>query len=241
MVVQLVLAQRRYMPRLGGKKLYHLLRADLSKMEAAPGRDKFFDILRSRGLLVTRKKKYVHTTASVHRFRVYTNALKATRLTAPHQAWVSDITYLRTRAGFVYLFLISDACSRKITGWSLSGSLSIEGALRALRMAVRQCPATQGVIHHSDRGIQYCSHEYVALLNKAKMVISMTEENHCYENSMAERVNGILKDEFLLDEEFKDYSAAQRAVRQAIETYNTRRPHWSLQLCTPQQVHQKAA
>jgi putative transposase len=240
-VVQLVEAQRRYMPRVGGKKLYHLIKADLSKLQNAPGRDKFFDILRSRGLLVARKKKYVYTTDSFHRFRVYKNLLKGKELSAAHQAWVCDITYLRTLEGFVYLFLLSDAYSRKITGWCLSGSLAIEGALSALKMALRQCPHPKGVIHHSDRGIQYCCKDYVALLKKARMLISMTEENHCYENSMAERINGILKDEFLLDEEFKDFRTAQSAAQQAIETYNTRRPHWALKLRTPQQVHQQAA
>lgn len=241
MVVELVQAQRRLMPRVGGKKLYYLLRADLAKLDQPVGRDKFFDILRSCRLLVPRKKKYVYTTDSFHRFRVYGNELKGRVLTAPNQGWVSDITYLRTDAGFVYLFLISDAYSRKIIGWSLARSLGIEAALLALRMALRQCGAAKGLIHHSDRGIQYCCNDYVALLHKAKMVISMTEENHCYENSKAERINGILKDEFLLDEVFTDYPAAQRAVRQAIETYNTRRPHWALKLCTPQQVHQRAA
>lgn len=227
---------------IGGKKLYHLLKDDLHKIDRGLGRDKFFDILRRKKLLVKRRKKYVYTTDSFHRFRVYKNALKDKLLTAPHQALVSDITYLRVSGGFVYLFLITDAYSRKITGWSLSNSLSIEGAIEALKMAIKQCPKTDGdgIIHHSDRGIQYCSNAYVALLKKHKMTISMTEENHCYENAMAERVNGILKDEFMLDATFADKSIALKAVREAIETYNTRRPHWSLKLSTPQQVHQAA-
>ena len=231
---------RRYQPRIGGKKLYHLLKDDLHKIDAGLGRDKFFDILRNKQLLVKRRKKYVYTTNSFHRFRVYKNALKNKLLTAPHQALVSDITYLRVNGGFVYLFLITDAYSRKITGWSLSQSLSIEGAIEALKMAVKQCPKPEGLIHHSDRGIQYCSNGYVELLNKNKMVISMTVENHCYENAMAERVNGILKDEFLLDAKFANKSIALKAVKQAIETYNTRRPHWSLKLYTPEQIHKAA-
>ena len=238
--MQLVNEVRRYQPRIGGKKLYYLLRNDLHKIDAAIGRDKFFDILRKKKLLVKRRKKYVYTTDSFHRFRVYKNALKKRLLTGPNQAWVSDITYLRLAKGFVYLFLITDAYSRKITGWKLSDSLGIEGAVMALKMAASQCGQTNGIIHHSDRGIQYCSHEYVKLLKSFNMTISMTEENHCYENATAERVNGILKQDFLLDAEFRDKSIARRAVKEAIETYNTRRPHWSLHLCTPQQVHQAA-
>ena len=239
-VCKLVHGIRRYQPNIGGKKLYHLLKEDLYKLDGSIGRDKFFDILRKRGLLVKRKRKYMYTTDSFHRFRVYKNSLKNRLLTGPNQACVSDITYLRIRSGFVYLFLITDAYSRKITGWSLSDSLSIEGCLKALHMAIKQCLDTTGLIHHSDRGIQYCSNDYVALLKRHKMTISMTEENHCYENAIAERVNGILKQDFLLDETFKNRSIAHSAIKEAIETYNTRRPHWSLNLCTPEQIHNAA-
>lgn len=217
-----------------------MLKTDVHKIDAGLGRDKFFDILRNKKLLVKRRKKYAYTTNSFHRFRMYKNAFKNKLLTAPHQALVSDITYLRTGNGFVYLSLITDAYSRKITGWSLSDSLSIEGAIEAFKMAVKQLPAKKGIIHHSDRGIQYCSNGYVSLLNKHKMTISMTEENHCYENALAERVNGILKEEFLLDTTFADKATAQKAVKEAIASYNTLRPHWSLNLCTPQQIHQAA-
>lgn len=239
-VCQLVNDIRRYQPNIGGKKLYHLLKGNLFKLDGNIGRDKFFDILRKHGMLVKRKRKYVYTTDSFHRFRVYKNALKDKLLTGPNQAYVSDITYLHIRSGFVYLFLITDAYSRKITGWSLSDSLSIEGGLKALSMAIKQCPDTTGLIHHSDRGIQYCSDDYVALLKQYKMTISMTEENHCYENAIAERMNGILKQDFLLDETFENISLAQRAVKQAVETYNTRRPHWSLNLSTPDEIHNAA-
>jgi putative transposase len=240
LIEKLVNEIRYHQPRIGGKKLYHLLKAKLHKIDAGLGRDKFFDILRNKKLLVKRRKKYAYTTNSFHRFRMYKNAFKNKLLTDPHQALVSDITYLRSGKGFIYLALITDAYSRKITGWSLTDSLSIEGAMEALKMAIKQLPATEGVIHHSDRGIQYCSNDYVALLNKNKMTISMTEENHCYENAMAERVNGILKEEFLLDTAFADKDTALKAVKEAIVSYNNLRPHWSLDLCTPQQVHQAA-
>lgn len=212
----------------------------MEQLVAPIGRDKFLDVLRKNDLQVRRKKKYVRTTQSWHYYHKYKNRLNQKGLTGAHQAYVSDITYLRTRAGFVYLFLQTDAYSRMITGWHLSDSLAIEGAVAALKMTLKQCPDSFGAIHHSDRGIQYCCKQYVELLNKHGMIISMTEQNHCYENAMAERVNGILKDEFLLDEEFADKASALKAVREAIQTYNTRRPHWSLQLCTPMQVHMAA-
>jgi putative transposase len=240
MILKLIHKERRYQPKIGGKKLYKLLTEDLQQLNKAIGRDKFFDLLAKHGLLVKRKKKYVKTTQSWHYYHKYKNQLKQRHLWGAHQAYVSDITYLRTRKGFVYLFLQTDAYSRVITGWHLSDSLGIDGAIAALRMTLKQCPDPLKVIHHSDRGIQYCCKEYVGLLHEHKMTISMTEENHCYENAMAERVNGILKQEFLLDEEFADKASAFKAVKQAIATYNTRRPHWSLNLRTPIQVHMAA-
>src|SRR6202007_1900576 len=157
------------------------------KLEYSMGRDKFFDILRRQKLLVKRKRKYVTTTQSYHRFYKYKNKLKEKKLTGSNQAYVSDITYLRVGDSFAYLFLQTDAWSRKITGWHLSSSLGIDGAIKALKMTLRQCKNREGIIHHSDRGIQYCCKEYISILRKLKMVISMTEENHCYENAMAER------------------------------------------------------
>lgn len=150
-----------------------MLQNDLPKIDAGLGRDKFFDILRSRKLLVKRRKKYVYTTDSFHRFKVYKNALKNKTLTAPNQAFVSDITYLLIKDEFVYLFLITDAYSIKISGWSLlSDSLSIEGAIDALKMAIKQCKQTKGIIHHSDRGIQYCSHALPVMGNDNEQKVS---------------------------------------------------------------------
>lgn len=159
-------------------------------------------------------------------------------ITRPNQVWVSDITYIRTLNGFVYLFLITDLYSRKIVGWSLSRSLSIEGGLKALQMALRsRKDKSLSLIHHSDRGVQYCSKEYVKMLQDANIGISMTEENHCYENAVAERVNGILKNEFYLDATFNNFKQALSAVISGIMIYNEKRPHWSLNLQTPSQVH----
>ena len=262
LILSMVHDIRRHHPRIGGKKLYRLLKADLHHAGIKIGRDKFFELLANKGMLVKRRRKYVCTTDSYHRFRVYRNLLKHQPLQKAHQGWVSDITYIRQgrdfrylflitdslpdityiRQGrdFRYLFLITDSFSRKIVGWSLSESLAIPGAISALKMAIKQCPDTEGVIHHSDRGIQYCSKGYTELLKNAGIRISMTEENHCYENATAERVNGILKQEYGLDETFASASLLVKAVREAIWSYNMERPHWSLNLATPEQIHQAA-
>ncbi|MDR2008940.1 MAG: DDE-type integrase/transposase/recombinase, partial [Bacteroidales bacterium] len=184
MLISSAIEIRKNHPRMGGKKMYYLL-GDLSK-SLHIGRDKFYDILRESDMLVKRKKSGIHTTNSYHRFHVYKNELIKVTLTGSHQAWCSDITYLRTEEGFKYLFLLTDAYSRKIVGRELSGSLSLEGGIKALKKAIKQCNNPEGLIRHSDRGIQYCSNEYTNLLRKHKINISMTEENHCYENAMAE-------------------------------------------------------
>lgn len=180
------------------------------------------------------------TTQSKHRFKVYKNKLLDFQLERPHQAWVCDITYVRVKKGFVYLFLITDAFSRKIVGWKLSNNLGIDSALLALQMAIRQCPNTKGLIHHSDRGFQYCSNHYVDKLKSKGIEISMAEAGNCYENAMAERVNGILKDEYGLEETFADEKEALKASIEAIEAYNEQRPHWSLNLQIPSKVHEAA-
>lgn len=236
-LIESVLHIRKNHPRMGGKKMYYLLR-DIAK-SLHIGRDKFFKILEEEDLLVKRKRSSTKTTNSYHRFYTYKNELKKAQIKTPNQAWSSDITYIRTKEGFMYLFLITDVYSRKIVGSELSNSLSIEGAIQALRKAIHQCNNLQGVIHHSDRGIQYCSNVYTEILHKHKMRISMTEENHCYENAMAERVNGILKDEYMLDATFKNKHIAKKACAEAIELYNKKRPHWSLVLKTPEEVHQQ--
>jgi transposase InsO family protein len=181
MVIEMIVQERRLQPRIGGRKLYHMYGERLHAFSPGLGRDKFFGVLRSEGLLVTRKRSYTRTTDSYHRFRRYGNLLKAMRVNAPNQAWVSDITYIRLREGFAYLSLLTDAYSRKVVGWHLSRSLGIEGSLTALQMALSSCGCTSGLVHHSDRGIQYCSDPYTALLQERGIRISMTEENHCYE------------------------------------------------------------
>lgn len=228
---------RRSNQRMGGRKLYKLLGDRIVKIHPSMGRDKFFNFLGRHQLLIRRRRKYARTTQSFHRFRVYENKLKSLPLRRAHQAWVCDITYLRRSDGFVYLFLITDAYSRKIVGWQLSESLATEAAIRALKEAIKQCRDTRGLIHHSDRGFQYCSTQYVKLLEQNGIEISMAEAGNCYENAIAERVNGILKDEYGLDQTFADKREALQATRQAIYSYNNERPHWSLELEIPAKVH----
>lgn len=201
------------------------------------GRDKFFDLLGRHQLLVKRRRKYALTTQSYHRFHTYANLIKNWVPQRSNQLWAVDITYVRTQQGFVYLFLLTDAYSRKIVGWQLSHSLAVEGAVQALKMAIRQAGRIRELIHHSDRGIQYCCKEYIDLLNNNGIAISMAEAGNCYENALAERVNGILKDEYGLEQTFKGHSEALQATKEAIRAYNEKRPHWSLNLRTPAQVH----
>jgi len=223
---------------VGTRKLHdRLLKSGL-----AIGRDTLFTLLRERGLLVKRKKRGTKTTYSRHGYAVAPNLLKEIDVTAPGQVVVSDITYLRVGVkGFAYLFLVTDLWSRKVVGWHLSRDLSHYAALLALDNAVRLMGDVTGVVHHSDRGCQYCCHEYLRYLSRVRMVPSMTDENHCYQNAVAERVNGILKDEFNLDAEFTSFTSAQDAVSKAVNVYNTKRTHWSLDLQTPDAVYNQAA
>jgi putative transposase len=234
---QLILSEihriRRVLPRLGGRKLYF----DLKELKFKIGRDKLFDLLRKQDLLVKRSKRSSRTTYSNHWFRKYSNLIQGVQLTGTNQVFVSDITYLRTARGFVYLSLVTDAFSRKIVGWDVCSSLCVEGALRALKMALKGVAHPEGLIHHSDRGIQYCCHDYVQLLKDNHILSSMTEENHCYENAIAERVNGILKDEFSLNQTLPSLKVAKELVRDSVRTYNSLRRHMSINYRVPDDVH----
>ncbi len=205
------------------------------------GRDTLFKILRKHNMLTLRKKYSARTTNSYHRFYKYKNIIKDIQTTRPNQIWVSDITYIRTISGFCYLALITDLYSRKIVGYDLSDSLELKGCIRALNKALYQAKNIKELIHHSDRGIQYCSNIYTQILIRKKIDISMTEENHCYENAVAERVNGILKDEFYLDQTFINMSHAKRAAKNAINLYNEIRLHVSLDFKTPNMVYKLSA
>jgi len=237
-IVQLVQGIRKRHKVMGGKKLFTCLRPDIARLEGSMGRDKFFEVLRRSDLLVKRRRRYARTTDSRHRFRVHKNLLQQFCPGAAHQVWVSDITYVRlSKEHFAYLFLITDAYSRKIVGWELSESLGLHGALKALAMAVEQCGSCRSVIHHSDRGFQYCSNQYVDKLQSNGIQISMGEAGNCYENAMAERINGILKMEYGLDETFSDIREARQSAKEGIKYYNEERPHLSLKMKTPAVVH----
>ena len=236
-VKELVLEHREPMPRLGGRKLHALISPSLKAMNIPLGRDRFFQWLKEQDMLVQPKKRYTVTTQSRHRFHKHQNLIKDQAITTPDQVWVSDITYLRLQQGFCYLALITDAYSRKIVGYQVSASLELKGCLQALQMACRQRLFTDSTTHHSDRGIQYCSNKYVEALRKQGIRVSMAEAGNCYENAMAERVNGILKNEFNLDGNLGTLHDARKAVAQAIRTYNERRPHMALNLRTPNEVY----
>jgi len=228
---------RRKMPMLGTKKLYRLLRAEIHGKGYRVGRDKFFEILRLNGLLIRRKRRYVKTTNSSHRFRVYDNLIKGLEVSRPDEVYSGDITYISTEEGYCYLSHVEDHYSRKIVGYNTSDSLSIEGSRRALEMAVKG-KTLKGMIHHSDRGLQYCSNEYTGILKRHGIQISMSEKGNPYENAISERINGILKQEFMLSETFRTKVDAIKAVKEAIETYNNLRPHMGIGYLTPNQMYQ---
>ena len=240
-VIELVKEERKVQPRVGVRKLYEALQPSFEAAHLKLGRDSLFNILRANNMLVKRKRAYAKTTNSYHHFHKYNNLIKEVKVTKPNQVWVSDITYIRTIKGFCYLALITDLYSRKIIGHDISDSLELGGCLRALRKALWHARPAAGLIHHSDRGVQYCSNMYVNELKRRGIKISMTEEKHCYENAIAERVNGILKDEFYLDQCFFSTANAKRATKSAIKIYNNKRLHVSLRYKTPNKVFQNVA
>lgn len=240
-IKQLVLEERSSQPRLGGRKLLKILRPKLKGFGIGIGRDQFFKVLKNQGLLLEKLRSLPRTTNSYHNLPVFLNRVKDRKLTGSNQVWAADITYLRKKETFMYLSLITDMYSRKIVGYHLGASLDTAETLKALQMALRGKPKDAQPIHHSDRGCQYCSHDYVQALEKSGLGVSMTEQNHCSENALAERVNGILKQEYGLGYSFKNTVQMHRAIKQAVWLYNTRRPHCSLGLETPEHVHQMAA
>jgi putative transposase len=221
---------RRKQTKVGTRKLQRMIKTKVS-------RDRLYGILRANGMLVKRKKRYQQTTNSRHRFKKYRNLIKEKLPNGPNEQYVSDITYIRTWEGYSYLSLITDRYSRKIVGYELSRSLSIEGSLAALGMAIKNVEHPERLIHHSDRGLQYCSNEYVSRLKDKNILISMTEDNHVYENALAERVNGILKNELLLGEILPSHEIAKRMVKEAVKIYNEERLHMSIGYVTPYQKH----
>lgn len=239
MILSEVLRLRLDLPSVGVEVLHHQLKDFCHHHGIKIGRDKLRKLLRDNNLLVKRKASRVKTTWSHHHLYKYTNLIKKKEFHAPNTLWVSDITYLPLVRGFAYLSMITDAYSRKIVGWSLHESLQVEGPLSALKMALAASkrPLNKDLIHHSDRGVQYCSRKYTDLLRVNNIAISMTEQGDPYENALAERMNRTIKEEMLLNKHFFSFSSAEKEVRQAIENYNNLRPHGSCNYYTPQQVH----
>ncbi len=233
-VVGLVESTRLKMPRLGTRKLYHILKESLKELSV--GRDKLFNILKANQLTIRPKRNYSATTNTYHRFYKHTDMVSSLQINRPEQVWVADITYVGSRAAGRYLALITDAYSKKVVGYDLSESLSADGSLRALKMALkgRAYPGRE-LIHHSDKGIQYCCDQYQQQLTKGKLKCSMTQGHDSYSNAVAERVNGIIKNEFGL----KDNTNLE--IMQAIvaEIYNEQRPHLSCSLLTPSEMHKQ--
>jgi transposase InsO family protein len=242
LVAALVIQERKVQPRLGTRKLHFLLQGLLAKEGVKVGRDPFFEVLRAHELLLEPLRAvYPRTTHSDHCLPVFSNRIKDLKVSKTNEVWVGDVTYVRTEVGFLYLSLLTDKSSRKVVGYHCGDTLAAEGCLRALKVALADLPAGATPIHHSDRGSQYCCHEYVDWLVDHGLSVSMTETNHCAENALAERMNGILKSEYGLGGEFKSKASAHRAVDEAVHLYNTRRPHTALGYRTPHEAHSLAA
>lgn len=236
----LILKIRRRLPKLGGRKLYYLLKPEINELGIKIGRDAFFTYLRNEQLLIPKGKRYVQTTNSKHWLRKHPNLLKGLKIERQEQVFVSDITYLKTRERTHYLSLVTDAFSRKIMGYHLSDDMSTDQVIEAIKMAIRNRITKAKLIHHSDRGLQYCSKPYQELLKKADIRPSMTDGYDCYQNALAERMNGILKQEFLFNK-CNTKQELETMIQQSIETYNSYRPHLSLNMRTPELIHKSGS
>ena len=239
MAKQKVLAIRKQLPRIGTRKLYYLLGEDFKKEHIAVGRDKLFSILGQEQLLIVKKKRFTKTTDSRHWMHKYPNLIKGLQPINPEQIWVADITWLNIKNNYCYLHLITDAYSKKIMGYEVSSNLAATSTVKALQMALKNRKYTTSLIHHSDRGLQYCSAGYTKLLTDNNVDISMTQDGSPYDNAIAERVNGILKDEFGLDDTFENIEQAKSEIKQSIDLYNLLRPHLSNNMLTPNEMHKQ--
>jgi transposase InsO family protein len=237
LALEMVAEIRREIPRIGTPKLYHMLKEPFKAHGIKMGRDALHSLLLDHGLTVKRRRKYIRTTDSHHWMKKYSNLIKGFIPEESEQLWVADITYIQIRNDFNYLSLITDAYSHRIVGHCLFNTLSAEGPLTALQKAIATRTKQTTLIHHSDRGTQYCSAGYVEILQQASIAISMTERGDPYENALAERVNGILKDDFDLSKEFDSQKQALYAVDKSIVAYNELRPHMSCDYMTPIAAH----
>lgn len=242
LILSEVIKIRKYHRHIGGRKLYELLQPFLLEHQIKMGRDRLFDVLSSNYLLVKRRKKQTITTNSFHRFKKYPNLIRNFIPTEPNQLWVSDITYWKIATGFVYISFITDAYSRKIVGSHVAQTMEAIETMEALKIAIsglRKGPDCNfQLTHHSDRGMQYCSDKYVKLLESNNIGISMTENGDPLENAIAERVNGIIKEEYLNDYQINNIEEAKELLDAIVKLYNNERPHMSIGNLTPNQVHE---
>lgn len=239
-ILQLVREVREKLPKAGGRMLYIKLKDDLTKMGIKLGRDGLFDLLKTNNMLIKRRKRRVWTTDSNHGLKIYPNLIREMDINRPNQVWVSDITYLRVGEEFIYICLVTDAYSKKILGYNAAETLEGVNALRALKMAIAQAPfPLRQLIHHSDRGIQYCSKKYTTMLKRNHFRISMTARGNPLENPVAERINGTIKNDFIYHYKVQNLIEAKEALQKAVRIYNTDRPHSSIENLTPDQAHQK--
>jgi putative transposase len=236
-VIEQVKEKRREQSRVGTRKIYLDIKQNLEKNGIKIGRDKLFKILKDNDLLIKPKKKYTKTTDSYHHFYKHKNTIKNMTIDCPEKVWVADITYIKIKNETAYLFLITDAYSRKIVGWNLDTNMRVSDGIKALKMAVKNREYDGQLYHHSDRGIQYCNPRYIEQLKKHNIIPSMTDKDHVYQNSLAERVNGILKQEFDIDIGFDSLKEARFVIKYVIDIYNNKRRHTSLHYLTPNFVH----
>lgn len=239
-VLDRVKSIRRLLPKVGTRKLHYLLQSDLKQWRIKLGRDRLFDLLRQNRLLVKPTKQYRKTTHSKHWMKKHPNLYQDMEITEPEQAFVSDITYVESEEGVHYLSLVTDAGSRKIMGYHLSDDMKAESVAKALQQSIKHRRTNKPLIHHSDRGLQYCSTHYQTILKANDIKPSMTDGYDCYQNALAERVNGILKNEFLIHK-YRSKADLEQVIKESIFAYNHLRPHLSLGMKTPEEVHKKAS
>jgi len=239
LIIKQVIDIRKRHPVIGTRKLYLMLQPFLIEHQIKIGRDKLFDVLATYKLLVRRRKRKIYTTQSYHRFHKYPNLIKEITVKGINQLWVSDITYFKMMERFVYISFITDAYSHKIMGFQVAQTLETIHSLKALEMAINgiEDSGKHNIIHHSDRGIQYCSEAYVKLLQDYNILISMTENGDPLENPIAERANGIIKEEYLSHYADKTMTEIQERLTKAVDLYNNERPHMSCNMFTPEKVH----
>jgi len=239
MVKQLVDKERKLLPRLGTRKLHYLIKEELQQRGLQFGRDKLFDLMRFNDLLIRPRRRYTQTTMSKHWLRKWPNLIKDRRANDIDEIWVSDITYLKTEEGNCYLNMITDAYSRKIVGYAVADNMETESMIDALKMAtINRKDKDRPTIHHSDRGLQYCSKEYVNLTSQNSIQLSMTENGDPYENALAERMNRTIKEEFGMDRTLKNRQQVKELVVESILLYNQKRPHLALNMKTPDEVYE---